>query len=136
MMMLIIMYLFILHLFFFCACNCNRYFQPLQLILGATVVILLFLGFVWMAENKAVIRRFRRNHPSLSLAAILGSSYLLLSVLGGVAVFLFGIAFPILSQYSLLPHKSFFVSNTKKCQYLIRSLNIVTCSCAVNTLHK
>uniref|UniRef100_A0A8C1VT88 PRA1 family protein n=2 Tax=Cyprinus carpio TaxID=7962 RepID=A0A8C1VT88_CYPCA len=61
------------------------YFQPLQLILGATVVVLLFLGFVWAAENKAVIRRFRRNHPSLALAAILGSSYLLLSVLGGVA---------------------------------------------------
>ncbi|KTG23158.1 hypothetical protein cypCar_00042577 [Cyprinus carpio] len=74
-----------------------RYFQPLQLILGATVVVLLFLGFVWAAENKAVIRRFRRNHPSLALAAILGSSYLLLSVLGGVAVFLIGIAFPILS---------------------------------------
>ncbi|XP_077079378.1 PRA1 family protein 2 [Siphateles boraxobius] len=72
------------------------YFQPLQLILGATIVILLFLGFVWAAENKSVIRRFRRNHPSLSLAAILGSSYLLLSVLGGVAVFLIGIAFPIL----------------------------------------
>ncbi|XP_016345717.1 PRA1 family protein 2-like isoform X1 [Sinocyclocheilus anshuiensis] len=80
------------------------YFQPLQLIVGATVVILLFLGFVWAAENKAVIRRFRRNHPSLSLAAILGSSYLLLSVFGGVAVFLFGIAFPILilSDFFLL----------------------------------
>ncbi|CAM4714553.1 hypothetical protein PO909_018002 [Leuciscus waleckii] len=72
------------------------YFQPLQLILGATIVMLLFLGFVWAAENKAVIRRFRRNHPSFSLAAILGSSYLILSVLGGVAVFLFGIAFPML----------------------------------------
>ncbi|XP_051964554.1 PRA1 family protein 2 [Xyrauchen texanus] len=73
------------------------YFQPFQLILGATVVILLFLGFVWAAENKAAVRRFRRTHPSLSLAAILGSSYLLLSVLGEVAVFLFGIAFPILT---------------------------------------
>lgn len=72
------------------------YFQTLKLILGAAVVIIVFLGFVWAAENKAVIRRFRRNHPSLSLAAILGSSYLFLSVLGGVAVFLFGIAFPIL----------------------------------------
>ncbi|XP_016429606.1 PRA1 family protein 2 isoform X2 [Sinocyclocheilus rhinocerous] len=86
------------------------YFQPLQLILGATVVILLFLGFVWTAENKAVIRRFRRNHPSLSLAAILGSSYLLLSVFGGVAVFLFGIAFPILM---ILIHASVRLRNLK-----------------------
>ncbi|XP_072538447.1 PRA1 family protein 2 [Salminus brasiliensis] len=71
------------------------YFQPLQLLLGAVVVVLVFLGFVWAAENKAVVRRFRRNHPSLCLIAILGSSYLLLSVLGDVAVFLFGITFPI-----------------------------------------
>ncbi|XP_030639945.1 PRA1 family protein 2 [Chanos chanos] len=86
------------------------YFQPFQLILGATVVTLLFLGFVWAAENKAAIRRFRRNHPSLSLVAILGCSYLLLSVLGGVAVFLFGIAFPI---FLTLVHASVRLRNLK-----------------------
>ncbi|KAK3566061.1 hypothetical protein QTP86_025240 [Hemibagrus guttatus] len=72
------------------------YLRPLQLFLGAVVVISVFLGFVWAAENKATVRRFRRNHPSLCLIAILGSSYFLLSMLGGVAVFLFGITFPIL----------------------------------------
>uniref|UniRef100_UPI003AAF9B1B PRA1 family protein 2 n=1 Tax=Centroberyx gerrardi TaxID=166262 RepID=UPI003AAF9B1B len=72
------------------------YFQPFQLVVGATVVTLLFLGFVWAAENQAPIRRFRRNHPSICLLAVLLASYLFLSVLGGVAVFLFGIAFPIL----------------------------------------
>ncbi|XP_029578816.1 PRA1 family protein 2 [Salmo trutta] len=72
------------------------YFQPFNLFLGATVVTLVFMGFVWAAENQAPIRRFRRNHPSLALGAILGASYLFLTVLGGVAVFLFGIAFPIL----------------------------------------
>ncbi|XP_029913691.1 PRA1 family protein 2 [Myripristis murdjan] len=72
------------------------YFQPVQLLVGAVVVTLLFLGFVWAAENQAPIRRFRRKHPSICLLAILLASYLLLSVLGGVAVFLFGIAFPIL----------------------------------------
>ncbi|KAJ8358803.1 hypothetical protein SKAU_G00153280 [Synaphobranchus kaupii] len=72
------------------------YFQLLPLLLGALVVTLVFLGFVWVAENQAAVRRFRRTHPFLSLTAILGGAYLLLSVLGGVAVFLFGIAFPIL----------------------------------------
>ncbi|XP_035245369.1 PRA1 family protein 2 [Anguilla anguilla] len=72
------------------------YFRPLQLLLGALVVVLVFLGFVWAAENQAAVRRFRRTHPGLCLSAILGGAYLLLSVLGGVAVFLFGIAFPIL----------------------------------------
>ncbi|XP_036946139.1 PRA1 family protein 2 [Acanthopagrus latus] len=72
------------------------YFQPFQLFVGATVVTLLFVGFVWAAENQAPIRRFRRNHPAIALLAILLASYLFISVLGGVAVFLFGIAFPIL----------------------------------------
>ncbi|XP_023144675.1 PRA1 family protein 2 [Amphiprion ocellaris] len=72
------------------------YFQPFQLFVGATVVTSLFLGFVWAAENQAPIRRFRRNHPLICLLAILLASYLFISVLGGVAVFLFGIAFPVL----------------------------------------
>ncbi|XP_029015097.1 PRA1 family protein 2 [Betta splendens] len=72
------------------------YFHPLQLCVGAVVVTSLFLGFVWAAENQAPIRRFRRNHPSACLLAILLASYLFISVLGGVAVFLFGIAFPVL----------------------------------------
>ncbi|XP_026182010.1 PRA1 family protein 2 [Mastacembelus armatus] len=72
------------------------YFQPFQLFVGAVVVTLLFLGFVWAAENQAPIRRFRRNHPSVCVLVILVASYLFISVLGGVAVFLFGIAFPIL----------------------------------------
>ncbi|XP_040011815.1 PRA1 family protein 2 isoform X2 [Xiphias gladius] len=72
------------------------YFQPFQLFVGALVVTLLFLGFVWAAENRAPIRRFRRNHPSVCVLVILLASYLFILVLGGVAVFLFGIAFPIL----------------------------------------
>lgn len=72
------------------------YFRPLQLFVGAVVVALSFLGFVWTAENQAPVRRFRRNHPAVCLLAILLLSYLLLTVLGSVAVFVFGIAFPIL----------------------------------------
>lgn len=76
----------------------SRYFQPLQLFVGAVVVTLLFLGFVWAAENQAPIRRFRRNHPSITVFGILFTGYLFMFVLGGVAVFLFGVAFPILSK--------------------------------------
>ncbi|KAM3863457.1 LOW QUALITY PROTEIN: PRA1 family protein 2 [Diretmus argenteus] len=86
------------------------YFQPFQLFVGSVVVTLLFLGFVWAAENQAPIRRFRRNHPSISLLAILFASYLFLLVLGGVAVFLFGIAFPILM---VLLHASMRLRNLK-----------------------
>ncbi|CAK6976583.1 PRA1 family protein 2 [Scomber scombrus] len=86
------------------------YFQPFQLLVGAMVVTLLFLGFVWAAENQAPIRRFRRNHPAVCVLAILLVSYLLLSVVGGVAVFLFGIAFPILM---VLVHASVRLRNLK-----------------------
>uniref|UniRef100_UPI0037E890E5 PRA1 family protein 2 n=1 Tax=Semicossyphus pulcher TaxID=241346 RepID=UPI0037E890E5 len=72
------------------------YFHPFQLLVGAMVVTLLFVGFVWAAENQAPIRRFRRNHPTVAVLVILLCSYLFISVLGDVAVFLFGIAFPIL----------------------------------------
>ncbi|XP_061568146.1 PRA1 family protein 2 [Cololabis saira] len=86
------------------------YFQPFQMLVGATVVTLMFLGFVWAAENRAPIRRFRRNHPSVCVLAILVASYLFLSVLGGVAVFLFGIAFPIMM---VLVHASLRLRNLK-----------------------
>lgn len=81
-----------------------RYFQPFQLFIGATVVTLMFVGFVWAAENQAPIRRFRRNHPLFTVLAILLASYLFISVLGGVAVFLFGIAFPVLSETAYTHH--------------------------------
>ncbi|XP_036004505.1 PRA1 family protein 2 [Fundulus heteroclitus] len=86
------------------------YFQPLQLFVGMTVVTVLFLGFVWAAENKAPIRRFRRNHPLFTVLTILLASYLFILVLGGVAVFLLGIAFPVLM---VLIHASLRLRNLK-----------------------
>uniref|UniRef100_A0A3B3U989 PRA1 family protein n=1 Tax=Poecilia latipinna TaxID=48699 RepID=A0A3B3U989_9TELE len=74
------------------------------------LVTTLFLGFIWAAENKAPIRRFRRNHPLLAVLAILLASYLFISVLGGVAVFLFGIASPVLM---VLVHASMRLRNLK-----------------------
>ncbi|KAK7938905.1 hypothetical protein WMY93_002231 [Mugilogobius chulae] len=74
------------------------YVRPLQLCVGAVVVALSFLGFVWAAENQAPVRRFRRNHPALCVLALLLVSCLLLTVLGSVAVFLLGIATPVLRK--------------------------------------
>ncbi|KAF6735535.1 PRA1 family protein 3 [Oryzias melastigma] len=75
------------------------YFQPLQMFVGMTVVSIAFVGFVFAAENQATVRRFRRNHPYVCVMAVLLASYLFMSVLGGVAVFLFGIAFPVLTIF-------------------------------------
>ncbi|KAJ0058475.1 hypothetical protein NL108_015198 [Boleophthalmus pectinirostris] len=71
------------------------YLRPLQMCVGAVVVVLSFLGFVWAAENQAPVRRFRRNHPAVCVFGILSLCCLLLAVVGSVAVFLFGIAAPV-----------------------------------------
>ncbi|XP_029942777.1 PRA1 family protein 2-like [Salarias fasciatus] len=86
------------------------YLRPLQTVLGAAVVSVLFLGLIWGAEHRAPIRRFRRNHPLLSLLAVLSLSYTLLTVLRAAAVFLFAIAFPILM---ILVHASLRLRNLK-----------------------
>ncbi|MGH0191248.1 UNVERIFIED_CONTAM: hypothetical protein FKN15_058593 [Acipenser sinensis] len=92
------------------------------MLLGGAVVTLVFLGFVWGAENRAVVRRFRRNHPTLGLLAIMGASYLLLHAMGGVAVFVFGIAFPILM---ILLHASLRLRNLKnKLENRIESIGL------------
>ncbi|XP_006013594.1 PRA1 family protein 2 [Latimeria chalumnae] len=98
------------------------YFQPLKTLLGGAVVTLVFLGFIWAAENKAVVRRFRRNHPTLCVFSILGSSYFLMSLLGCVAVFLFAIVFPI---FLILIHSSLRLRNLKnKIENKIESIGL------------
>jgi len=73
-------------------------FRFYQLFVVSAVVLVLFVGFVWAAENHALLRRFRRNHPSFCLLAILLACYIVLSLLGSVSLFLFGIVLPILRK--------------------------------------
>ncbi|XP_072298195.1 PRA1 family protein 2 [Eucyclogobius newberryi] len=84
--------------------------RPLQLYMGAVVVSLAFLGFVWAAENQGPVRRFRRNHPAVCVLAVLLLCCLLLTVVGSAAVFLLGIATPILMS---LVHASVRLRNLK-----------------------
>ncbi|XP_060793115.1 ADP-ribosylation factor-like 6 interacting protein 5b [Neoarius graeffei] len=72
------------------------FMNPLGMILGGVVVSLVFMGSVWAGENKAVIKNFKKKNPSLFVIAVLGVSYFLLSLCGGVMVFIFGITFPLL----------------------------------------
>ncbi|MCJ8741321.1 hypothetical protein PDJAM_G00069400 [Pangasius djambal] len=72
------------------------FMNPLGMILGGAVVSLVFMGSVWAGENKAVIKNFKKKNPSLFVIAVLGASYFLLSLCGGVMVLIFGITFPLL----------------------------------------
>ncbi|XP_069793195.1 PRA1 family protein 3-like [Narcine bancroftii] len=69
--------------------------SPLEILLGGAVVTVIFTGSVWASENKAAIGHFKRQHPTFFVLAILMMSYFLISIIGGVMVFLLGITLPL-----------------------------------------
>lgn len=66
--------------------------------LGGAVVTLVFAGSVWAGENKAPIKNFKRKNPTLFVIGVMATSYFLLSLCGGVLVFIFGLSFPLLCK--------------------------------------
>ncbi|XP_067408406.1 PRA1 family protein 2 [Emydura macquarii macquarii] len=98
------------------------YFRPLQTLLSGSTVTLIFVAFVWAAENKAPIRRFRRGYPGGSFLAMLGGAYGLVSLLGSSGVFLLTVALPI---SVILIHASFRLRNLKnKIENKIESIGL------------
>lgn len=76
-----------------------RFMNPFGMFLGGAVVALVFAGSVWAGENKATIKNFKRKNPTLFVIGVMVTSYFLLSLCGGVLVFIFGITFPLLCKY-------------------------------------
>ncbi|XP_026188548.1 PRA1 family protein 3 [Mastacembelus armatus] len=86
------------------------FLNPLGMFLGGAVVTLVFMGSVWAGENKATIKNFKRKNPTLFVIGVMVTSYFLLSLCGGVMVFIFGITFPLLL---ILIHASLRLRNMK-----------------------
>ncbi|KAM6977215.1 PRA1 family protein 3-like [Aplochiton taeniatus] len=86
------------------------FLNPFGMFLGGAVVALIFMASVWAGENKTFIKNFKRKNPSLFVIAIMGTSYFVLSLCGGVLVFIFGITFPLLL---ILIHASLRLRNIK-----------------------
>ncbi|XP_018529957.1 PRA1 family protein 3 [Lates calcarifer] len=86
------------------------FLNPFGMFLGGTVVTLVFVGSVWAGENKATIKNFKRKNPTLFVIGVMVTSYFLLSLCGGVMVFIFGITFPLLL---ILIHASLRLRNMK-----------------------
>uniref|UniRef100_A0A8C5QS18 PRA1 family protein n=1 Tax=Leptobrachium leishanense TaxID=445787 RepID=A0A8C5QS18_9ANUR len=86
------------------------FLSPLNMVLGASVVILVFLGFVWSSHNKDIIRKFKKRFPTLFVLCILLASYFVISLFGGVMVFVFGISLPLLLMFV---HASLRLRNMK-----------------------
>ncbi|KAJ4933754.1 hypothetical protein JOQ06_006565 [Pogonophryne albipinna] len=86
------------------------FLNPFGMFLGAVVVALVFMGSVWAGENQAMVKNFKKKNPSVFVVCVMVASYFLLSLCGGVLVFMFGITFPLLL---ILIHASLRLRNMK-----------------------
>uniref|UniRef100_A0A8C2PL37 PRA1 family protein n=1 Tax=Capra hircus TaxID=9925 RepID=A0A8C2PL37_CAPHI len=88
----------------------SRFLSPFNMILGGIVVVLVFTGFVWAAHNKDILRRMKKQYPTVFVMVVMLASYFLISLFGGVMVFVFGITFPLLLMFI---HASLRLRNLK-----------------------
>lgn len=86
------------------------FLNPFGMFLGGVVVALVFMGSVWAGENQAMVKNFKKKNPSVFVVCVMVTSYFLLSLCGGVLVFMFGITFPLLL---ILIHASLRLRNMK-----------------------
>ncbi|KAI4824055.1 hypothetical protein KUCAC02_012598 [Chaenocephalus aceratus] len=86
------------------------FLNPFGMFLGGVVVALVFMGSVWAGENQAMVKNFKKKNPSVFVICVMVTSYFLLSLCGGVLVFMFGITFPLLL---ILIHASLRLRNMK-----------------------
>jgi len=65
------------------------------MVLGFTAVVTAFVAFVAASNHQVQLRKFKRQHPGLSVVAILVLGYILMCIFGSIIVFMFGIALPV-----------------------------------------
>uniref|UniRef100_A0A3B5KCU1 PRA1 family protein n=1 Tax=Takifugu rubripes TaxID=31033 RepID=A0A3B5KCU1_TAKRU len=86
------------------------FLNPLGMFTAMAVVSAIFLGSVWAGENRAVINNFKRHNPTAFVFLIMVASYILISLLGSVMVFMSAITFPLACIFA---HASFRLRNMK-----------------------
>ncbi|ROL50758.1 PRA1 family protein 3 [Anabarilius grahami] len=80
------------------------FMNPVSMFTGAAVIASVFIGSVWAGENKAIIKKFK------FFFLVMVVSYFLMSLFGGVMVFLLGIKLPLLLIFA---HASLRLRNMK-----------------------
>lgn len=68
------------------------------MVLGFGAVAAAFSLFVYVTNNKAEMKKFKRAHPGVSVAIVLISGYLVVYVIGSVLVFFVGIGLPFIGK--------------------------------------
>lgn len=71
------------------------FIHPYKMFLGVFAMGIAFSLFGLAGNAGPQVSRFKRNHPLLSLAAVLIGCYFIVYLLNGIVVFIFGILLPI-----------------------------------------
>ncbi|XP_064605558.1 PRA1 family protein 3-like [Liolophura sinensis] len=84
--------------------------HPVKMVLGFAAISVVFLGFVYCTNTQWRAKRFKRDHPIISVMIVLVGGYLVVYMFGAVIVFMFGVALPLLL---ILIHASLRMRNMK-----------------------
>ncbi|KAM7095344.1 LOW QUALITY PROTEIN: PRA1 family protein 3 [Ciconia maguari] len=74
------------------------FLSPLNMLIGGTVVVLVFHGFVWVSHNRDILRRLKKQYPTTFVVVIMLSSYFS-PIWEMFMVFMFGITLPLLLMF-------------------------------------
>ncbi|XP_054639542.1 PRA1 family protein 3-like [Dunckerocampus dactyliophorus] len=87
-----------------------RCLNPLGMFTAIAVVSGVFLSSVWAGENRTIINNFKRKNPTVFVGVVMVASYMLISLLGSVMVFMTAVTLPLTL---ILAHSSFRLRNMK-----------------------
>ncbi|XP_023122347.1 ADP-ribosylation factor-like 6 interacting protein 5a [Amphiprion ocellaris] len=86
------------------------FLNPLGMFTAMAVVSGVFLCSVWAGENRTAISSFKRQNPTAFVIIVMVASYILISMLGSVMVFMSAITLPLALIFA---HASFRLRNMK-----------------------
>ncbi|XP_034538797.1 ADP-ribosylation factor-like 6 interacting protein 5a [Notolabrus celidotus] len=86
------------------------FLNPLGMFTAMVVVSGVFMGSVWAGENRSAINTFKRQNPTAFVIAVMVASYVVISMLGSVVVFMTAITLPLAL---ISAHASFRLRNMK-----------------------
>lgn len=77
----------------------RRFLNPLGMFTAMAVVSAIFLASLWAGENRAAISNLKRQNPTAFVVAVMVASYMLLSMLGSVMVFMTAVTLPLACEF-------------------------------------
>lgn len=84
--------------------------HPSEMLLGILAVAGMLVLYKYLAKNQRVVTDLKKNHPILCLIVVLVGGYFIVSLLGSVLVFAFGVLLPISATFI---HASLRLRNLK-----------------------